>query len=142
MNANPQTIPQALPQTLAASLAPARDDVWLAVRRGVAHRCPNCGKGHLFRAYLKQVDACAECRESFRTIRADDGPTWLTVLIVGHVVVALALLGERFGQMPMAWSVAFFTSLSFVMCLAVLPRAKGAFIAAIWSMRVPDSGAD
>ncbi len=118
----------------------SRDNLWQAVRRGVSYLCPNCGKGHLFRAYLKQVDYCSECEESFGSIRADDGPTWLTVVIVGHIVVALALIVERVAPLSVIWSISIFAALSLAMCLAILPRAKGVFIAAIWSMRVPDSG--
>ena len=65
-----------------------------AMIRGFLQRCPNCGKGHLFRAYLKQVDSCADCGEPFGHIRADDGPAWLTILITGHVVVGVALAVE------------------------------------------------
>src|SRR5271154_4917726 len=85
----------------------AARDVPLAMRRGALLHCPNCGVGHLFRSYLKQVDACAHCGERFDYIRADDGPTWLTVLIVGHVVVALALIVVS----ATAWSTWFSVSL-------------------------------
>ena len=42
-------------------------------------KCPNCGAGALFRSYLKQVDHCAVCGESYGKIHADDGPPWLTI---------------------------------------------------------------
>ena len=65
----------------------ARRDVLSSVFRGACARCPNCGRGRLFRAYLKPVETCAECHESLKHIRADDGPAWLTILVVGHIVV-------------------------------------------------------
>ena len=116
-------------------------DLSRAIRRGALGRCPNCGRGRLFRAYLKPVERCAECSEPFGHIRADDGPPWLTVLIVGHVVVAAALIVEANAMWPLWWSMLFFASLAFALVLAVLPRAKGVFIGAIWASRLakPDA---
>jgi uncharacterized protein (DUF983 family) len=102
--------------------------------RGLMQRCPNCGKGHLFHAYLKQVDACADCGERFSDIRADDGPAWATVMVVGHIVIALLLIVESATVLPMWLSIGGFIALSVGLVLALLQRAKGAFIGMIWSM--------
>jgi len=111
-------------------------DVPLAARRGALFRCPSCGKGRLFRSYLKQVDACACCGENFSYIRADDGPTWLTLLIVGHVVVALALIAVASTNWSTWFSVSLFSSLAVVLSLAFLPSAKGIFIGIIWAQKL------
>jgi uncharacterized protein (DUF983 family) len=113
--------------------------IWSAIGRGALSCCPNCGQGRLFRSYLKQVDACAECAEPFKHIRADDGPAWLTILIVGHIVVGAALTVEMYAPLPVWTSVALFCGLSLVMALLLLPRAKGVFIGAIWAMKAPGS---
>jgi uncharacterized protein (DUF983 family) len=119
------------PQIFGAS--PTRSPIWRAVRHGAALRCPSCGLGHLFHAYLKPVAACAHCNASFSHIRADDGPAWLTILIVGHVIVACALFVESLIVWPLWVSMMVFCSLTLAMTLALLPSAKGTFIAAIWS---------
>ena len=113
--------------------------VWSAMGRGALSRCPNCGRAPLFRAYLKQVDSCAHCSEVFKHIRADDGPAWLTILIVGHIVVGIALALEVYAPQPVVASVALFCALSLGMILWLLPRAKGVFIGAIWAMKAPGS---
>jgi len=105
-----------------------------AVFRGACARCPNCGRGRLFRAYLKPVDACAQCHEPLNHIRADDGPAWLTILVVGHIVVGLALYLEMHSPLPVATSVAVFLSLALGLIAWFLPRAKGMFVGAIWAM--------
>ena len=46
--------------------------VWRAIGNGVLCRCPNCGKGRLYRRYLKIVDTCASCGEDLSHARADD----------------------------------------------------------------------
>jgi uncharacterized protein (DUF983 family) len=110
-----------------------------AVLRGARAACPNCGHAPLFRAYLKQVDACAHCHEPFKHIRADDGPAWLTILIVGHIVVGLALALEIYAPQPVWLSILVFCGMALAMVLSLLPRAKGMFIGAIWAMKAPGS---
>ena len=104
-----------------------------ALVRGFLERCPACGHGRLFRAYLKQVDNCAHCGEAFGQIRADDGPAWLTVMVVGHIVVALMLTANAILMMPLWESLAGFIALAGAMVLGLLQRAKGIFIGLIWS---------
>jgi len=111
-----------------------------AAVRGLMERCPRCGEGKLFRAYLKPVEACASCGEAFGHIRADDGPAWLTVMVVGHIAVGLLLTLESTTLAAPLWlSLALFCGLSAVMVMALLPRAKGLFIGAIWQMGAPGS---
>jgi uncharacterized protein (DUF983 family) len=119
--------------------ANANKQVWSAIGRGARACCPNCGRSPLFRAYLKQVDSCAHCSEVFKHIRADDGPAWLTILIVGHVVVGIALMLEVYAPQPVGVSIVLFCGLSLAMILWLLPRAKGVFIGAIWAMKAPGS---
>jgi len=119
-----------------------RISIWPAIRHGFSGRCPNCGKGKLFRAYLKPVDSCTECGEQLARIRADDGPAWLTVLVIGHIVVGIALGVERNLAPPLWISIALFSTMTAALCLAFLPRAKGLFIGAIWAMKPPGSGVD
>lgn len=108
--------------------------VFSAVFRGACARCPRCGRGRLFRAYLKPVDQCTECHVSLKHIRADDGPAWLTILVVGHIVVGLALSVEMYSPLPVAVSVVLFVGLALGMIAWFLPRAKGMFVGAIWAM--------
>ena len=110
---------------------------WSAVRHGSIGRCPKCGRGHLFRAYLKPVDSCVACGEIYRNIRADDGPAWLTILIAGHIVVGSALLVERYAPPPLWISMSLFPALALGLALGLLPVTKGIFIGAIWATKAP-----
>lgn len=111
----------------------SRRSMGLAVRRGLAGRCPNCGRGRLFGSYLKQVERCQACGESFAHISADDGPAWLTILIVGHLIVAAVLTIDGWAGWPMWVSMTFYPLLAVALALALLPVAKGVFIGAIWA---------
>ena len=62
---------------------------WPAVRKGWRRKCPNCGSGPMLRGYLKVRDTCPVCREELHHHRADDGPAYLTILIVGHLMAPL-----------------------------------------------------
>ena len=116
-----------------------RPGLGLSVRRALMGRCPNCGEGKLFSGYLKQVKACPVCGEEFGHIRSDDAAPWLTILIVGHIFVPLLLIVEENSSLSGWVSAVLWPTLGAAMCLAVLPFAKAAFIAIIWSTRAPGS---
>ena len=104
--------------------------------RAVKGRCPCCGEGKLFRAYLKQVENCSACGESFGQIRADDAAPWLTIIIVGHVFLPFAFM-VNVDFLPTWAAMALWSALFAVISLAVLPRAKALFIAILWRTRAP-----
>lgn len=108
---------------------------WQIVGRSLIGRCPNCGKGHLFARYLKQVDHCENCGESFGHIRADDGPAWLTVLLVGHLLAPVWLWILPSSTWPEWVEMIFWPVLALLLLLALLPRCKGLFIGLIWRMK-------
>ena len=108
-----------------------------AAVRALLGRCPCCGQGKLFASYLKQVEHCAICGESFGQIRADDAAPWLTIIIVGHIFLPLAFLVNMAALMPEGAVVLFWASLFALLSLLVLPRAKGLFIAILWLTRAP-----
>ena len=77
-------------------------DVLRAILRGLAERCPNCGRGALFWRYLKVSDVCPACGEELHHHRADDAPPYFTILIVGHIVIGGVLWTER-AFAPPSW---------------------------------------
>jgi uncharacterized protein (DUF983 family) len=105
-------------------------DLW----RGFRSRCPNCGKGHLFRAFLKVTDRCEVCGEEFHHHRADDFPAYLVIIIVGHIVVPLVLHVE-FTYAPPLWvHAALWVPLTLFLSLVLLQPVKGAVVALQWSL--------
>jgi uncharacterized protein (DUF983 family) len=106
-----------------------------SVLRGLMQHCPRCGQGHLFRAYLKLVDRCRACGEAFGHIRADDFPPYLTILVVGHIVVPLVLLFSGSGLSTEA-QIALWIPVTLTLTLVLLPRLKGAIIGLMWSIGV------
>ena len=109
-----------------------RHDFWLVLLRGFLGRCPRCGKGRLLRNYLKPVDQCSACAQAYGHIRADDGPAWLTIVLVGHILGPILLLAIPNSTWPDWLSMLVWPSFALLLALVILPRAKGVFIALIW----------
>ncbi|BDA84476.1 hypothetical protein Sa4125_20180 [Aureimonas sp. SA4125] len=110
--------------------------LWRSIGRGLLCRCPNCGKGQVFRGYLTTVDRCAECKEELFHQRADDLPPYITVFVVGHIVVALYMATEEMTTLSLAALLAIWLPLTLVMTLAMLRPVKGGTIGMQWAMRM------
>ncbi|MBC6416827.1 MAG: DUF983 domain-containing protein [Rhodospirillales bacterium] len=104
--------------------------------RGARRRCPACGRGRAFRSYLKPVDRCAACGMPLSQIRADDFPPYLTIFIVGHIVVPLVLFSEQTMEIPLAVQMLFWPLLTLALSLAALPLLKGAVVGLMWALRL------
>ncbi len=123
----------------------ARRVLWPALARGLLGRCPNCGRGRMFGAYLKVANHCAICGEMLHHHRADDAPAYFVILIVGHIVVPLALAVEL-AYRPSYWmQFAFWLPATLALALLLLQPVKGAIVALQWAYRMhgfdPDSDA-
>ena len=114
--------------------------LWRSIGRGFRCRCPNCGQGKLFDGYLKSVDHCAVCAEEFTHHRADDLPPYLTVFVVGHVVVALFMAAEQMADLSLAAHLAIWIPITLALCLGLLRPFKGATIGLQWAMRMHGFG--
>lgn len=128
-----------MPALPARSVPYPRPPFLIAALRGLRGLCPLCGRGRLFAGYLKQVAACADCGEAYGHIRADDAPPWLTILVVGHIIVPLAVGVELLDPWPDWVAMVLWPAVALGLMLVILPRAKGLFLAAIWSTGAPGS---
>ncbi|MEC5290822.1 MULTISPECIES: DUF983 domain-containing protein [unclassified Aurantimonas] len=113
-----------------------------ALLKGLRCRCPNCGVGKLFSGYLKSVDACSVCHQEIHHHRADDLPPYLTVFIVGHIVVGLFMFVERAVTLSMWTHLAIWVPITLFLSLALLQPLKGATIALQWALRLGGFGGE
>jgi uncharacterized protein (DUF983 family) len=112
-------------------------DAWLSLKRGLIGRCPNCGKGKIFKSYLKVNDACPNCGEELFHHRADDAPPYFTILIVGHVIgAAMLTVEETAPDLPIWQHAIIWPSLTLALSLILLPMVKGALINYQWALRM------
>ena len=119
-------------------------DLGQAVWRGWRRKCPACGTGPLMNGYLKVHDTCTVCEEELHHQRADDGPAYLTILLVGHLMAPL--LGTAYMVYrpdPMVLSAVFAIG-TVALSLWLLPSFKGLMVGFQWAKRMhgfaPDDG--
>jgi uncharacterized protein (DUF983 family) len=105
-----------------------------AMWRGFRCRCPNCGEGALFRAYLKPVDNCAACGEDMTPQRADDAPPYFTMVIVGHIVVPIMLTVALATEWSNLTHMMIWLPLTAALTVGLLQPVKGATIALQWAL--------
>lgn len=115
-------------------------DVNQAIWRGWRRRCPACGTGPLMKGYLTVRPTCTVCGEEMHHHRADDGPAWLTIIVVGHLMAPL--LGWAYFEFrpdPMVLTAVFGIG-TVALSLWLLPRAKGLFVGFQWAKRMHGFG--
>lgn len=96
--------------------------------RGFARKCPRCGESKLFAGYLTLADRCSHCELPLGEIRADDFPPYLTMVVVGHIVVPGALLMEKHLDPTIMTQLAIWLPATLILSLWFLPRLKGAIV--------------
>jgi len=107
--------------------------LWPALRKGWRRRCPNCGSGKLLSGYLKLNKTCTVCRQELHHAKADDGPAYLTILFVGHLMAPLlhwAFVTWR--PEPLVLFTIFAVG-CVGLSLYLLPRLKGAIVGYQWA---------
>ena len=94
----------------------------------------------MFCGYLKVRDICPVCHEELCHHRADDGPAYLTILIVGHLMAPIILWTfTAFRPDPLVLA-AIFTVGCVALSLYLLPRLKGTLVALQWAKRMHGFG--
>jgi uncharacterized protein (DUF983 family) len=116
-------------------------EAWTSIKRGLFGKCPHCGEGHIFRAYLKVRDRCEVCGENLSHQRSDDAAPYMTIFVVGHIIVGAILFGEEhFDPVPMWFNITVWPFLTLILCLAILPMMKGALVGLQWAMKMHGFG--
>jgi uncharacterized protein (DUF983 family) len=105
-----------------------------ALFRGIRRRCPNCGNGRVLHSYLKVISSCDTCSEPLGHIRADDFPPYITIVIVGHIMLPLVLFSERQYALPTWMHMSLWPPLALILMFMVLPIAKGACVGLMWHL--------
>ena len=105
-----------------------------SVLRGLKGRCPACGEGKMFWRYLKVSDRCPKCEHELARYPADDGPAYVTILLIGHLIIAPLLFFPIVWQAPAIYSVPIALVSLAVITLAALSRIKGGWVGLMYSL--------
>ncbi len=108
--------------------------------RGLACKCPNCGKGQIFDGFLKVKPACEKCGEDLSHHRADDLPAYLNIFFVGHVVLGTMMVFMTWKLLSM-WATMFVTIFICVAAAFLFMRPlKGMVVGIQWALRMHGFG--
>jgi uncharacterized protein (DUF983 family) len=111
-----------------------------SIMRGMLNRCPACGVGKLFRAFLKPVDHCAACGEAMYHQRADDLPPYLVIFVIGHVVIGGFMLTDMAFVLPVWAHLAIWAPITIITALVSIQPIKGGVIGLQWALRMHGFG--
>ncbi|WP_299930379.1 DUF983 domain-containing protein [uncultured Pelagimonas sp.] len=119
-----------------SAVEPQERNIKRAIGRGLLLRCPDCGKGKLLHSYLKVNETCDCCGLELHKAKADDGPAYLTILIVGHIL-AFGLHYSFVTYRPEPMTIVLIgLALTMSSSLLLLPRMKGLIIGFQWAKRM------
>lgn len=105
-----------------------------AMARGFVGKCPNCGKGRMFRKFLKVADRCNACGEELHHHRADDMPAYILILVLGHILVPLIVTVELLYTPPYWIYFAIWMPVTIILAIGLLQPIKGTIVALQWRM--------
>lgn len=122
--------------------APPERNTKRSMLRGWRRKCPHCGSGPLMQSYLKVRSECPVCREELYHHRADDGPAYLTILLVGHLMAPmLHVTFVTWRPEPLTLFTIFAVG-CVGLSLYLLPRLKGAIVGYQWARGMGGFGTD
>ena len=109
--------------------APAKTTILQSALRGLACKCPRCGRGKLFAGFLTLRPRCEACGLDYTFIDTGDGPAVFIIILAGTIVVACALIVEMKYQPPFWLHAALWLPLILATTLLPLRSMKALLIA-------------
>ena len=97
--------------------------------RGIACKCPRCGKGGIYAGFLNLRPRCEACALDFAFMDSGDGPAVFVIMIAGAIVVGAALIVEIKYQPPLWLHAALWLPLVLATTLLPLRSMKSLLIA-------------
>lgn len=107
-----------------------------ALARALRGRCPACGEGAMFAKFLKPACACTHCGQRWDLHQADDFPSYIVILLLGHILVPLMIEVNSALAIPLGIQAALWPTLALLLAAALIQPAKAAVIAFQWSRRM------
>ena len=107
-----------------------------AMGRGMRKKCPQCGQGALFSGYSKTNASCGVCNLDLSGHQADDAPPYLTIIIVGHILIPVALAVKQVFAPALWLQFAIWLPLIIIATFWLLPISKGAMVGLQWANRM------
>ena len=101
------------------------------ISAGLAERCPTCGQGRVFRAYLKFKPRCEACGQDFTSSDTADGPAFFVGFLVLIIFAPFGFIipMAKIALFPKILLMLLLTIVTIVASLIMLPKAKSLMMA-------------
>lgn len=123
---------------MTATLGKPARKIWPAVFNGLRCRCPKCGEGKLYPAFIEQVDVCGHCGEPLGTYNVGLLLPFVVIMTVAHVLIAVILAMEVSGKNSSGTYLTVLVPLSVIIPFALLRSVKGGLIGILWARGLSD----
>jgi len=105
-------------------------------------KCPECGKGHMFRSWLKLADHCENCGLDFSFAAPDDGPAFFSQCIVAFPLT-FVIVWLQIAYSPPLWvHLVFSIPIMVIGCVLPLRPIKGWLVASQYVNKAQESGTE
>ncbi len=101
-------------------------------------KCPVCGKGKLFRSYLKVASACRACGTDFKAAETGDGPVVFVLLIAGFASCIGMMISLLSYNWPIWLLLSVWPAVAVGLSLILMPGLKGLMVASQLKHKVRD----
>lgn len=95
---------------------------------GLIGRCPECGKGKLFKSFMAIAPQCSACGQDFSKADSGDGPAIFVMLIAGFIVIGAMLVIDTLYEPPIWLMLAIFSPLAIILNIGMIRPFKGVLV--------------
>ncbi|MEZ5711589.1 MAG: DUF983 domain-containing protein [Sphingobium sp.] len=104
--------------------------------RGLKGQCPACGEGRLFPRFLKPATSCPQCGEALDGHQADDFPSYIVILLLGHILIPTMIEVNYLFDIPLGWQSIIWPAMALTLALSMIQPVKGGVIGYQWARRM------
>lgn len=104
--------------------------------------CPRCGKGDMFRSWLKVTDKCEQCGLDYRFASPDDGPAFFSLCFVAPPLLAVIVWLQVSLELPTLVLFVIGLPLLGIGCVLPLRPIKGWLVASQFVNKAVEAGTE
>lgn len=112
---------------------------WI-LKSGWKGLCPRCGKGHMFKSWLKLNERCEVCDLDYRFAAPDDGPAFFSLCIIAFPLTFIVLWIQVHFEPPFWVHLVTSVPLMLAGCLLPLRPLKGWLVASQFVNKAQEAG--
>lgn len=117
-----------------------RDKLRWILHCGWKGLCPRCGKGRMFRKWLKLNESCPDCGLDYRFAAPDDGPAFFSQCIVAFPLTFVIVWIQVAFDPPFWFHLVFSLPLMILGCALPLQAIKGWLVASQYMNKAQEAG--